>query len=106
MLIRVVSACLAGLVLVACDDNGKDQSKQAKAPICKGLSETDCAAKTECQWDAEKDKCRRKKADDTAPETTSPETTNHAPTSEPTPAPETTPTPSAPEQTPAPETPQ
>ena len=105
MPLRVASVCLAGLLLVACDDNGKDQTKQA-ANICKGLSQTDCTAKTECRWDAEDDKCRRKRVDDKAPEATSPETTDQAPTPEPTPTPETTPTPAAPEQTPAPETPQ
>ena len=101
MPIRVASVCLAALFLVACDDNGKDQSKQA-SNICKGLSQTDCAAKTECQWDAEDDKCRRKKVDDKAPEATSP--TDQAPAPEPTPAPETAPAPEAPKQTPAPET--
>lgn len=101
MPIRIVLACLAGLVLVACDDNGKDQSKHADSAICKGLSEAECTARDECRWDAEKDKCRRDKVDDQAPETTPPEMTDQSPTPEPTPAPET---PAAPEEAPAPET--
>jgi hypothetical protein len=106
MLIRVASVCLATLLLAACgDEDGKDQSKQA-SNICKGLSQTECAAKAECRWDTARNKCRRKKADDKAAEKPSPETTDQAPTPAPSPTPEAPPTPSAPEQTPAPETPQ
>jgi hypothetical protein len=86
MLIRLIAACLAGLLLAACDDNGKDQSKQAEASKCKGLSETDCAAKSECEWNAEKDKCKKKKVEDTKPEATQP-----SPQPEQAPTPETTP---------------
>lgn len=100
MLIRVVSACLAGLLLVACDDNGKDVSKHADSAMCKGLNKTDCTANRECDWNAEKDRCRNKKVPDEDSEAASPE---QPPASEPTPSPEAAPTPEAPE-TPAPET--
>lgn len=63
MSIRLAAACLASFFLVACDDNGKDQSRQKEANICKGISESECATKSECQWDAGKAKCRRKKTE-------------------------------------------
>jgi hypothetical protein len=75
MLIRIVAASIAGFLLVGCDDNGKDQSKQV-GNICKGLSQTDCAAKSECEWNADKKKCRRKKAEDAKP---SPQTDQNPP---------------------------
>jgi hypothetical protein len=49
------------LLLVACDDD------QAKKSICKNLSQAECIAKSECQWNAEKGKCRRKKTDERPP---------------------------------------
>ena len=67
MLIRVgLLACVA-LLVVGCDDDKSDN----EASICKGLSQTDCQAKSECVWNAEKDKCKVNKAED-EPETTSP----------------------------------
>lgn len=102
MIIRVFVACLAGLVLVGCDDSGKDQSKQAEAKLCKGLAQTECEAKAECRWDAEKEKCRRNKAEDQTPEAPSADSPDETPAPAPTPPAESP----APDEAPAPETPQ
>lgn len=67
MFIRLAAVGLSILLLAACDEPS-DQSKQAQASICKGLSETDCAAKTECFWKTKKAKCKKKEAEDTTPE--------------------------------------
>ena len=67
MFIRVgLLACVA-LLVVGCDD---DKSEK-EASICKGLSQTDCQAKSECVWNAEKSKCKVNKTED-EPATTSP----------------------------------
>ncbi len=67
MRIRVgLLACVA-LLLVGCDEDKTEQ----EASICKGLSQTDCQAKSECVWNAEKSKCKMKKIED-QPVTTSP----------------------------------
>jgi hypothetical protein len=67
MLIRIAAVAFVALLVVGCDDDKSDK----EASICKGLSETDCQAKSECVWNAEKSKCKLKKAED-QPETTSP----------------------------------
>ena len=85
MFARLLAVCLAvPLLLAACDDKGKDESRQAS--ICKGLSETDCAGNSECKWSAKKGKCKTKKAGDKT-ETTRlpPSPTDQSPPSEPTP---------------------
>ena len=53
MFTRVVAAAFSVLLFSACEEASKN--------ICKGLSEADCTAKTECEWNAEKDKCKWKK---------------------------------------------
>jgi len=76
MFTRLAVTSLAVLLLAACEEP-KEQSKQEEKSICKGLSETDCVAKTECEWIAEKAKCNKKKGEDTtpSPQTPAPETT-------------------------------
>ena len=66
MLIRVGAVAFLALFIVGCDE---DKSEK-EASICKDLSASDCQAKTECVWNAEKSKCKLKKEDQ--PETTSP----------------------------------
>ena len=67
MLIRVALLTCVALVVIGCDDDKSDN----EASICKGLTQTDCQAKGECVWNAEKGKCKVNKAED-EPETTSP----------------------------------
>lgn len=73
MFVRLSAVGLAVLLLAACEEPS-DQSKQAKVSVCKGLSETDCAAETECVWNTKKAKCKKKEAEDTRPESNSPQT--------------------------------
>ena len=98
MTMRVlVVAASAVLLLGGCDEGSKK---------CKGLSEADCTAKSECSWNAEKGKCKVKKEERIAPEQSAPPAA-----SEQTPPPEQS-APPASEQTPpaqsepAPELPQ
>jgi hypothetical protein len=67
MFIRTTAVAFATLLIIGCDDGKSDK----EASICKGLSETDCRAKNECVWNAEKNKCRLQKAGDKS-ETTNP----------------------------------
>jgi hypothetical protein len=67
MLIRVGLLACAALVIVGCDQDKPEK----EASICKGLSQTDCQAKSECVWNAEKSKCKTKNTED-EPATTSP----------------------------------
>ena len=69
MLIRVSLLVCVALVVIGCDDDKSDN----EASICKGLTQTDCQAKSECVWNSEKGKCKGNKAED-EPETTSPPT--------------------------------
>jgi hypothetical protein len=69
MFMRLALASLAALILVA-----SNNQSQAEASVCKGLSQTDCAAKTECKWVTKKTKCKKKDAED-MPEATPPQAT-------------------------------
>jgi hypothetical protein len=77
MITRTATACIAVLLLVACDD-----ADQATKSICKNLSQADCTAKSECRWSTGKEKCKPKKTD---------ERPSSEPEPAPAPAPETTP---------------
>jgi hypothetical protein len=68
---RIAIASLAVLLLSACDQP-KDPATQAQIEDCKGLNEIACKADGECNWKAEKSKCKRIKSKDTAPEQSSP----------------------------------
>jgi hypothetical protein len=86
MLTRFLAATCCLMLLSACDEGPKDEAKQAS--ICKGLSETECTAKAECVWKAEKEKCKEKDADgEERMESTPPATDETAP-SEPAPPPQ------------------
>src|SRR5262245_4457927 len=63
MFTRFAAAVCSILLLTACEE-------EASKNICKGRSETDCTAKSECNWNAEKAKCRMKK--ERPPETSEP----------------------------------
>ena len=67
MLIRVGALAFIALLMVGCDN---DKSEQ-EASICKGLSQSDCQAKSECVWNAEKERCKANKAAD-KPEASTP----------------------------------
>ena len=54
MFTRLAAALCSIFFLTACE-------QEASKNICKGLSETDCAAKSHCEWNAKKDECRKKK---------------------------------------------
>jgi hypothetical protein len=60
MLIRTGAIAFIALLMVGCDN---DKSEQ-EASICKGLSQSDCQAKSECVWNDEKGKCKENKAAD------------------------------------------
>ena len=68
MLTRVAVVTVSVLLLSACDEGSKNQ----EAKICKGLSEADCTAKTECSWNADKGKCKVAKEDRMEPEQSAP----------------------------------
>ena len=68
MLTRVVVAAVSVLLLSACDEGSKNQ----EAKICKGLSEADCTAKTECSWNSDKGRCKVAKDDRMEPEQSAP----------------------------------
>jgi hypothetical protein len=65
---RVVITAVSVLLLSACDEGSKNQ----EAKICKGLSEADCTAKTECSWNADKGRCKVAKEDRMEPEQSAP----------------------------------
>jgi len=73
MLIRVGALAFVALLMVGCDN---DKSEQ-EASICKGLSQSDCQAKSECVWNAEKGKCKENKAAD-VPEASTPPAASEA----------------------------
>lgn len=67
---RIVVAAISAVVLLSgCDEGSK---KQDEASACKGLNEADCTAKTECSWNADKDKCKVKKEDRMEPDQSAP----------------------------------
>jgi hypothetical protein len=92
MFTRLAAALCSILFLAACE-------QEASKNICKGLNKTDCTAKSHCEWNAEKDKCIKKKerapaADEPASE--APAATEAAPSAETPPAADAEPSPSEP----------
>ena len=55
MFTRFAAAALTGLLLTGCEE--ADSRKPEQALVCKGLSEVDCTARTECSWNAPKAEC-------------------------------------------------
>ena len=51
------------LLLSACEEAPKESSRQS---VCKGLGREDCTAKTECNWNAKKVKCKDKEESEQA----------------------------------------
>jgi hypothetical protein len=68
MFTRIAPVAFVALLILGCDDDKSDK----EASICKGLSETDCQAKSECVWNAEKSKCKLKKEEDKPAEASPP----------------------------------
>jgi hypothetical protein len=94
MFTRFAAAAFSILLLTACEE---DASKN----ICKGLSETDCTAKSECYWNAEKAKCKPKGPPETGSEQAPPEQKTPPAASEQTPPEQSAPaTPPGPSTTP------
>jgi hypothetical protein len=72
MSIRVFIAAASAILLFGGCDEG------SQASVCKGLSEADCSAKTQCSWNAEKAKCK-KTAERMVPEQSEPDASEAAP---------------------------
>ena len=82
MFIRIAVAAFSIMVLAGCEE----------APsVCKGLSEAECTANSECAWSAEKARCRKKKADDKSSQERAPTTEGTSPGATPEPTPGGTP---------------
>lgn len=77
MLTRLLGVACCFVVLAACDERPKGQSRQTS--ICKSLNQADCTANAECRWNAEKDKCRQTKADEAQPQRSPPPSSQPAP---------------------------
>ena len=65
MFIRAaVAAALAVIVVTGCTERPKYTSPpRQEVPVCKGLPETQCNKNSQCVWNAEKDKCKKKEND-------------------------------------------
>lgn len=72
MISRCAAACLVLLLVSACDNSNKDSANEQ--PICKGLGQNKCLAKSECFWNEDKGKCKPAKPKRVAIESTAPET--------------------------------
>jgi hypothetical protein len=53
MFLRIAAASFSVFVLTACEEATAPQVSS----VCSGLSQSDCAAKSECQWNAAKSQC-------------------------------------------------
>ena len=72
VLSRSAAACLALMLLTACDNSNQHSANEQ--PTCKGFGQTKCIAKTECSWNEDKGKCKPKKPERVPVESTRPKT--------------------------------
>ena len=63
MFTRFAGVACSILLLTACEEASKDNSRQS---VCKGLSRADCTSKAECNWNAKKVKCKDKEESEQA----------------------------------------
>ena len=60
----VVAAVVTAIFLVGCAEDPKRRTPpQPPGPICRGLSEVQCNANSQCAWQADKKKCKNKQPD-------------------------------------------
>jgi hypothetical protein len=90
MFTRIAVSAFSVMVLIGCDETPKDASKQEETS-CKRLSEAECAANDECNWNVAKAKCKMIKSDDNSSQESAPETESSTPDTVPDTAPAETP---------------